>query len=636
MLQGMRNASQGLVGKVIVGVLFGLLIVSFAIWGIGDMLQGGGRNTVARIGKTEITMDQLRTAWQNELQRMSQESRTVITPEKAREMGLDAAVFGRLVTEALLSQEGQRLKLGVTDAYLAQLVLDDPAFRGLNGQFDRARFNELLRNSGLSEAAYLADLRGLQVRRQIMDALAGGLETPQAMREAVYRVGAERRDAAFVTLSAASAGDIPAPSGEQLKAWYEGAKARFRAPERRSLNVIALTPDSLAKAKNLAASVTDAEIAARYEAEKNTRYGAPERRALQQIPFPDEATAKAALESIRAGKSFEQVAKERGVSESDMELGEVTRDQVFDPAVRDAAFALAPGAVSEPVKGNFGVFLVRAKSVTPASVKPLEEVRDAIRAALAREKAKAEIDSLHDRIEDMRLSARPLPAIARELGLPLTQAQDVDASGRDASGAPAAALAGLPGAKELLREAFATDVGADNEALSVDDGYVWFEVTGVTPAHDRPLDEVRPQAEQAWRADETAKRLAARAKEIVEKVDAGTTLAAASGLAPQTADGLQRGQPSGPLDVDAVRQIFSVPAGKAGSAKKGDDLIVFRVESATMPAYAPGALPEAFVRQINLALADDLLTAYVRYLQERFGVSVNQQNLRNAIGSAQQ
>lgn len=636
MLQGMRNASQGLVGKIVLFVLFGLLIVSFAIWGIGDMIQGGGRNTVARVGKTDITMDQLRTAWQNELQRLSQQYRTVITPAQAREMGLDAIVLGRLVTEAALDQEADRLKLGVADAFVVQSIAENPEFRGANGQFDRARFADMLRNNGLSEAAYVSSLRSAQLRRQIMEGLAGAVQTPEAMREAVYRVNAERRKAAFITLSAASVTDVPAPTDEQLKTFHEGSRSAFRAPERRAMNVIALTPEALARAKNYAADVTDDQITARYDEVKDSVYGSPERRRLQQVPFPDEATARAALESIRAGKSFEDVARERGVSASDLELGDITRDQVFDPAVRDAAFALAPGAVSEPVKGNFGVFLVRAAAVTPAAVKPLAEVRDAIRDELARTRARAEIQELHDRIEDMRLNAQPLPAIASELGLGLSKIDAVDATGADASGAPSAQLAGLPGASELLKEAFQTDIGADNEALEADDGYVWYEVTHIDPARDRTLEEARPEVEKMWRENEVANRLAARAKEIVEKVDAGETLHAASGEAPQVADGLQRGQAAGALDAEVVRQIFSVPAGKAGSAKKGQDLVVFKVESAVMPAYSASAIPDQLARQMNLALADDLLTGYVRVLQERFGVSVNQQNLRNAIGSAQQ
>ena len=636
MLQGMRNASKGLLGKVVLFVLFGLLIVSFAIWGIGDMLRGGSRNTVAMVGKTEITMEQLRAAWQNELQRLSQQYRTVITPAQAREMGLDAIVLGRLVTEAAMDQEARDMKLGVTDAFVVETIAADPNFRGVNGQFDRARFTEVLRNNGFSEAAFLAEQRNTLLRRQISEGLAGGVTTPTAMNQAVYRVNAERRAASWVALPAAAIGEIAAPSDEALKSFFESRKASFRAPEFRTFNAVALTPAVLAKAKNLAAAVTDAEIRAHYEKTKETAWGTPERRRLQQISFPDEATAKAAVESIRAGKPFETVAKERGVAEKDLDLGEVTRAQMIDPAVRDAAFALAPGAVSDPVKGNFGVVVVRAASVTPAAIKPLAEVADEIRTELAVAKAREEITALHDRIEDQRINARPLAEIARDAGLTVVKVEGVDNQGKDRQGAQSTALLALPGAQELLRDAFNTDVGADNEALNVDGGYVWFEVTNVEAARDRTLAEARADVEKLWREDQVNAKLMARADEIVKKVDGGATLAAASGLAVKTASDLRRGQAAGELDADAVRQIFAIPAGKAGSASKPGQRIIFQVTSATMPPYTASAISPQLAEQMNLALTDDLLTSYVRILQNRFGVSINQQNLRNAIGSAQQ
>ncbi|MFC3636854.1 SurA N-terminal domain-containing protein [Camelimonas fluminis] len=636
MLQGMRNASKGLLGKVVLFVLFGLLIVSFAIWGIGDMVRGGSRNTVAMVGKTEITMEQLRTAWQNELQRLSQQYRTVITPAQGREMGLDAIVLGRLVTEAAMDQEARDMNLGVTDAFVVETIAADPNFRGVNGQFDRARFAEALRNNGFSEAAYLAEQRNTLVRRQIPEGLAGGIRTPAAMNQAVFRVNAERRAASWVALPAASVGEIAAPSDEALKSFFESRKASFRAPEFRTFNAVALTPAGLVKAKNLAAAITDAEIKAHYEETKESAWGSPERRRLQQMSFPDEATAKAAVESIRAGKPFEAVAKERGVPEKDLDLGEVTRAQMIDPAVRDAAFALASGAVSDPVKGKFGVVVVRAASVTPATIKPLAEVAGSIRTELAAARARKEISALHDRIEDQRINARPLAEIARDAGLTVVKVDGVDNQGKDRQGTPSSVLLALPGAQELLRDAFNTDVGADNEALGVDGGYVWYEVTNVEAARDRTLEEARASVEKLWREDQVNAKLTARADEIVRKVNEGATLQAASGLPVRTASDLRRGQAAGDLDVDAVRQIFSVPAGKAGSASKPGQRIIFQVTSATLPPFSASAINPQLAEQMNLALTDDLLSSYVRILQNRFGVSINQQNLRNAIGSAQQ
>jgi peptidyl-prolyl cis-trans isomerase D len=155
MMQGIRKAGQSLVGKLVIFVLFGFLILSFAIWGIGDIFQGYGRNSVARVGKAEIGLEQMRTAYQNDLQQLTRQQRRQITPEMARAFGLDRQVLSRLVTESVLDQTARDMRLGVSDATIRDLILQDTNFRDASGQFSPARFNELLRSNGFTEQAYV-------------------------------------------------------------------------------------------------------------------------------------------------------------------------------------------------------------------------------------------------------------------------------------------------------------------------------------------------------------------------------------------------------------------------------------------------------------------------------------------------
>ncbi len=43
----------------------------------------------------------------------------------------------------------------------------DPAFRGANGQFDRARFEAVIRNAGFNESRFVAEQRNVLLRREI-------------------------------------------------------------------------------------------------------------------------------------------------------------------------------------------------------------------------------------------------------------------------------------------------------------------------------------------------------------------------------------------------------------------------------------------------------------------------------------
>ena len=99
MMQGIRKAGQGFLGKLVIAIMFGFLIISFAIWGVGDIFRGYGRNEVAKIGKTEISVEQVRNAYQTEIQNLIRQQRRQISPEMARALGLDRQVLSRLVSE---------------------------------------------------------------------------------------------------------------------------------------------------------------------------------------------------------------------------------------------------------------------------------------------------------------------------------------------------------------------------------------------------------------------------------------------------------------------------------------------------------------------------------------------------------
>ena len=129
------------------------------------------------------------------------------------------------------------------------------------------------------------------------------MQVPIAAREAVHRYGAERRAAAYFILPAAAAGEIAAPSDQELEAFYDERKATFRSPEYRAVNVVAVTPETLAKPE----AVSDEDARKRYERVK-TRFGAPERRTIQQIVFPTAGEAEAAFSRIKEGAAFEAVA----------------------------------------------------------------------------------------------------------------------------------------------------------------------------------------------------------------------------------------------------------------------------------------------------------------------------------------
>lgn len=630
MLQGINRIGKSWVGRVGVAVMFGFLIISFAIWGIGDIFRGTTRTQVATVGKQEISADAFRTAYQSEYQNLIRRSRQTITPDQARALGLDTRVLGRLVTEAALDQTTRNLGLAVSDGLVVQSIQADPNFSGASGQFDRNRFGELLRDNGLSEPQYVRDQRAIVTRLQVAEAVTGALQVPLAFREAVHRFRNERRGVEFVSLGAAALGEIAPPTREQLQAFFDERKATYRAPEYRALNALAIDPTSLAKPD----AITDAEARAYYERVKDVRFGTPERRSVQQVIFPAKADAEAAFARVKAGTAFDEIARERGIDQATLDLGTFTRAEMIDPAIGDAAFALENGAVSGPVDSRFGPALVRVTKIETATARPFEGVAPEVRGELAVERARSEILSLHDRIEDERAGAKPLADIARERGLTLLRLEAVDRSGLDKAGRPV----GLTAAATVLPAAFKSDVGADNEAIrAADGGYVWFEVTKVEPGRDHTLDEVDTKVTADWRADEIARRLTERGRDLVARADKGEALSAIAGelgTGVETASDLARGAAAGALPADVVTRIFASPVGKAADAAAGDDRrVIFKVTSATVPPFVTTTQEAGSTdEQLRAAVSEDMIGEFIADIEKAIGVQVYPENMRRATG----
>jgi peptidyl-prolyl cis-trans isomerase D len=627
MLRGLRKASSNWLGKAVMAAVVGFLVISFAIWGIGDIFRGFGRSTVAKIGRTEITIEQFRTLYNDRLQQYSRQLGRPISADQARAAGLDRVVIGQIFSEILLDERARALGLALSDSDVAKLITNDPAFRGPNGQFDRFRFEQIIRNAGYTEARFVAEQRRQMLRRELAGTIASGLSAPKALVEALNRYQNEQRAIEYVLLDRALAGEIPSPPPEALAKYFEDRKILFRTPEYRKLVLVSLIPSEQARW----IEISDADLKRAYE-ERRARYVTAERRHIMQIDFPNAEAASAAAERIAKGTSFAEIAKELGKSEKDIDLGTVPKSAMIDRPVADAAFALKEGEVSAPVQGRFGTVLVQVLKIVPEQVRPLEQVAGELKQELATARAKSEIFDVYNKIEDARAEGKSLEEAAANLKLE-ARTVEVDRSGRDPAGTPVK----LPDAQRLLAGAFTTDIGVERDPLQFQDGYVWYEVTGLSPSRERSLDEVKDQVEARWRDQEIATRLDAKTTAILEKLKAGETLpqaAAADRLKVETLSGLKRGEASGPLSaagVDAVFRTAKDAAGKTEGAQPPDE-VVFRVTDIVVPSLDMASEDaKRALETLNRGLSEDILAEYIAWLESDIGVTINQSALNQVV-----
>ncbi len=633
MLDGMRKAAQTWLGKAVLTVMFSFLILSFAVWGIGDIFRGFGQGKVARAGNTDISAEEFRYEYQSQLQRLQQMTRQPITNEQARAFGLDQQVLGRLVSEAILDQRAKELGLAMSDADVRDTVFKDPEFRGPTGSYDRAVFLDKLRNAGIDEKRFAAKLRASYLRQELTGSLVSGIKLPQAMLESVFRYANETRSADYFTLDEKAAGDIAAPGEDELKKFYELQKTAYRTPEFRKFVTLAVTADSAADPSK----VTDADITALYERVKLQRFGTPELRQIYQIVFKsgEEEEAAAAVAKIREGMKFEEIAAARDLKISDIDLGLLPIDKFADPAVAKAAFALKEGEVSPVIAGRFGPVLLQAVKIQPMAIKPLDEVKDILRNEIASQRAQESVQKIQREIEEQRTSGKVLAEAAKAAGLSVQVIEGADTGGRDTSGAE---IAGLVEREALLKAVFGSDIGVDNDTIATrDGGYVWFEVTAIEPARERTFEEVRTPLEAAWRAEQIAMKLREKAEAAVKEIAGCKNIedvAKEFGVVTETVPDVKRsGHPKLPTSV--VDRIFSVAEGTAATALATPATrVVFKVLDAATPPYdSDNETVKAILPQIESAFVNDIATQYLSELQKSAGVSINAAAVRSATGA---
>src|SRR5579885_709662 len=623
----MLHVFRGKMGGWLVKFFMSLLIIAFVIWGIADVFRNFGAGTAVQVGNLKITPEQFRNAYSERMQQFNRQLGRGITPEQARALGIDRQILAEMIGEAALDQKAQKLGLNVSDKMLAEKIEKSPEFAGPGG-FSHDYFLLVLRSNGMNEAQYIANQRRTMLRQQIGQAIAVDVTVPKVMSDAYQRYRSEERSIDFVTLGKDQAGAVPQPTPEELKAFYDERKALFRAPEYRKLQMIVLTPDVVAASIEM----PDAELKKIYENHKD-RFATPEKREVDQIVFQKPEDAAAASSRLTSGLSFDALAQEMKLSPKDISLGLVTKRDILDPAVADAAFSLKANQASAPVTGRFGTVILRVKKIEPSVEQPFEAVKNDLRKEAVSEQARREILDLHDKIEDERAAGSPVPEIASKLKLTFVTIAALDRSGRKPDGTK---LDGVLGNADVLTAAFRAPVGTDNDTIDLrsQNGYVWFDVVSITPSHERPFDEVRTLVGERWKDEAVGKKLAARADEIRAKLDSGQTFAqAAPGISVAHRDKLVRGKAVEGLDVASITRIFDTPEGKNGVLETPDSVgrIVYRVTEVKTPV----ATFETANADTALAsgIQEDLVTEYIRRVQNDLGISVNESVIRSITGA---
>ena len=629
-LDSLRKSAGGVIGVIFVL----LLIASFIIWFPAGWFQGFGSQDLITVGDTKIGPREYMRAQQDVLRAMSSQAGRSLSLQEARALGLDSRVMERLIGGAAVDAHARALHLAIGDTAILDEIMKDPALNDPSGNFSAALFQQTLQAMGINEQGYIDSLRERNLRRQILSTVGKVAAGPDVLVTALNNFNGETRTLRYVLVPQSAAGTIPDPTDEDLNRYYDNHRAKFTQPEYRKIGVLAVTPETV---KN-EVQIKDSDVRAAFEASKD-QLGTPEKRHVQQISFPDKAAADAAYQKIQSGTDFAAVAKEQGLSEADINLGKVTRVELADPAMGDAAFKLEQNKVSEPITGSLGsVVLLRVTEIEPGKSPSFEEAKADLEKKILKERASGAIFDLHDKIEDQVASGSKFSEIADKLKLNYVLIDQVDRQGKKPDGSTVT----LPAQKDVLNAVFSTDVGVENDPIDAkDDGVIWYEVLGVIPEQLKPFDQVKDEATKDWKTEEVRTQLAKYTQDLVNSLSGGKSLEdVAKDLNQQvlTSDPLKRDSITVNVLPAAVAQAFSLPEKGYGSAPSGveEGRIVFQVDKVTPPPQLDPSETARLKQQIGQLIGEDVVAEYFSALENRYGVSVNEQALAKLVGTGEE
>ena len=620
MLTAIRTHTKSLVVKI----LAGLLVVSFAVWGIEDMftLATSSASPIFEVGSLEGDEDVIRDEVRRQIRRLRPMFGNQFTVDQAKALGIVESVVQRQIDDTALRLASQGMGIEISDDLVSKEIRNTPGFQAF-GSFDQARFQRFLNENLMTEARYIAAIRGELSNNQLLDSFTSKT-APKMLVDSVYRHRQEKRIAETIVVSDSTQQKISEPDQPTLIGYHKDKASLFTAPEYRALSVVRLDAADLSGE----ILVADNEVKEAYEARVD-EFTTPETRNVKQMIVAEEADAKRASEALSQGRDFAAVAMEIAKMDATaIDLGRVGRADMPFPELTDAVFALKSGESSAPQKSPLGWHVFSVNGIQLGGTKTFDGVKDRLTKDIAMEKAIDSLFELANKLEDSLGGGATLEETASQLNLKVVKFDAVDRSGKGKDSKP---ISNLPGG-DFIGIAFSTEEGAESPLSETgNDGYFVLRVDGITAPVLKPLDTIKAEVIQAWKDEKRAEKSKQAATAIVARVNSGTLLnaiASEMGLEIMTSPALTRqpGKNSGSLPQPLVDKIFSLSKGEAAMARSGSGYAVGRLKEVT--TAVPAADKEGLDKisdQLGLALQEDIFTQLAGGLRDRYGVTVNRQ-----------
>jgi peptidyl-prolyl cis-trans isomerase D len=621
----MLNQFRSMAGGFGAKVLLSLLVLSFAVWGIGDMVRHpGSSRTVATVGGTPIYVENYQAALRHEAESIRQALGDKYSPEILKALHPETRALQSLVRQVLLKKESEKTGIIPSDADVVARIRANANFQDNKGNFDKARFESALAYNHISEKSYVERLRQELASGLMLDALSVSLPVTDIAVRTVYEAQEEQRGATIYVLGESLTGNNATPTKDELEKYFAQHARAYTAPEYRTVSYAIVHPEDM---KNKAVVSEEALLSA-YK-DRIDDFKRPERREVDQLLFSDEKAAKKASDELAAGKNFDEVAKTSPITnKGNVSLGKVEQDKLLDAAAEEV-FALPKGGVTEAVQSPFGWHIFHVRSIEPPSTAPFNEVRAQLEKEVKQESAENAQTNYLNKLEDTLAGGATLLEAAKEFGLNVQSVGPIVRSGKSPNGADVK----LPDLDKFLDAAFSTEEKNESPLVRSKGGlYYVLRVDSATPKRNLTLDEVRGKVLAAWQSETRQKRLGEIADTIAKQMaDAKTRNETISKyhLSPAFTGALKRSaDKAGSVSIppmlvgDIFRHAPGESTGAYALASGGYVIAVAGNHIAAGPMDKKTG--ETIRKSLDESMNKEVVEEYLRYLEHKYPVEINE------------
>ncbi len=625
--------------RLILIVLLVLIVPPFALFGIDSYFTGRDvSQVVARVGDYAITQDEFSKGLRDQQQALQRMSEGRVDPAMLDNPELRQATLETLIQRHLLLQSASGSGAVVTDGQLQSMISELQPFKDESGKFSFARYEQFLRNEGMSPVQFEARLRQDIVLHQISNGYGRTSFLPRAVVERIASLSEQRREVSQHVIEPARFMSQVKPDPAAARLYYDANGGEFRTPEQARVEYVTLSMEQLAQQ----VQVDPSEVKKYYESNPK-QFGTPETRQVSHILVSveggakDKARAKAdeiykPLQKNPAG--FAEAAKKHsqdtGSATRGGDLGRISRGTMKDtPEFEEAAFKLKPGEVSVPVETKHGFHIIQVTAVQPAQIKPLEEVRAQIEGELRKQLAGRRFAELADTFKN----------VVYEQSDSLKPAADLLKTAPKTSGWVTRNHADDPllNNPRLLAGIFSeesTRNRRNTEEIEVAPGVlVAARVVEHKPAAVQPFDEVRGAIEKRLVFLEGGRLAAAEGRRLLGELKQGKSVEVAWS-APQLVSRMDRKALPDPVMRQAFRMDVAALPSFAGVETLTGTYFLLRITRVQEVEKIPPEKIQAVAEELRQVLAQETLAAYVAGLRQKSGVKIHKEFMEKKDESA--